>query len=241
MNINNKIKFQKKIFYMSLLCMFSFSSIIFMEPELIKQQEEVYKKYNIFDSAWADDINGTENADNITGTINKDLIKGLDGNDTLAGKGAGDDISGGDGDDMIYGNDGRDVLWGKTGNDHVEGGEGNDRIYGDRGNDTLIGGLGNDTLTGGPDRDIFICGTATDTITDFNVTQKDTTPENDCENIKKDGSSGNAKNNQNLTIQQNDDSTLGNTDTEKETIVANTTPTIDEQKPDSGLFFGLFK
>ncbi|HSF51559.1 MAG TPA: hypothetical protein VLA74_12420 [Nitrososphaeraceae archaeon] len=210
-----------------------------MEPELIKQQEED-KKYNIIDSVWAEDINGTENGDNITGTINKDLIKGLDGNDTLAGKEAGDDISGGNGDDMIYGNDGRDVLWGKAGNDHVEGGEGNDRIYGDRGNDTLIGGPSNDTLTGGPDRDIFICGTATDTITDFNVTQKDTNPENDCENIENSGN-GNAKDNKNLSIQQNDDSSLGNTDIKEETTVANTTPTIDEPKPDSGLFFGLFK
>ncbi len=240
MNINNKIEFQKKFFYVSLLCMLSFFSVIFIESDLIKQQED--KKYNVIDSAWAEDINGTENADNITGTVNKDVIKGLNGNDTLAGKEAGDDISGGSGDDIIYGNEGRDVLRGKSGNDHLEGAEGNDRIYGDRGNDMLIGGPGNDTLIGGPGKDIFICGTATDTITDFNITQKDTTPENDCENIKN-GSSGNAKNNKNLPIQQNDVSTSGNTNIKEKISVANKTPPppSDEKKPDSGFFFGLFK
>ena len=48
----------------------------------------------------------------------------------------------------------------------------------------LIGGRGNDTLTGGLGRDVFICREDGDTITDFNITQKDTIPENDCENIK---------------------------------------------------------
>ena len=57
-------------------------------------------------------------------------------------------------------------------------------LFGDRGNDTIDGGLGNDTLTGGPNKDIFICGTGPDTVTDFNVTQQDSAPENDCENIK---------------------------------------------------------
>jgi hypothetical protein len=246
MSINNIIEFKKKILYISLLCVFSLFSVFFIGADLIKQGEgEDDKTYNIIDSAWADDINGTENADNITGTTNKDVIKGLNGNDTLAGKEAGDDISGGDGDDIIYGNDGRDVLWGKAGNDHLEGAEGNDRIYGDRGNDTLLGGPGNDTLIGGPDRDIFICGTATDTITDFNLTQKDTTPENDCEIIKNDGS-GNGKVNQKLSVQQqNDDLNLGNKNIKEVKTVANTTtttPTIKEQKkPDSGFFFDLFK
>ena len=141
-------------------------------------------KYYIINTVWADEINGTENADSITGTINQDTIKGLQGNDTIGGREAGDDISGGDGDDEIYGNEGRDWLRGGSGNDHIEGGKGNDMLFGDRGNDTLNGGPGNDTLTGGPNKDIFICGTGPDTVTDFNVTQKDLAPENDCENIK---------------------------------------------------------
>jgi Ca2+-binding RTX toxin-like protein len=134
--------------------------------------------------ARAKEINGTENPDIITGTLNQDTIRGFDGNDTIDGKEAGDDISGGSGDDIIYGNEGRDVLKGKAGNDRIDGGKGNDRIFGDRGNDVLIGGPGNDTLTGGFGKDIFMCGEGTDTVTDFNLTQKDTAPENDCENIK---------------------------------------------------------
>ena len=81
-------------------------------------------------------------------------------------------------------NEGRDWLRGGSGNNHIEGGKGNDMLFGDRGNDTVNGGLGNDTLTGGPNKDIFICGTGPDTVTDFNVTQQDSAPENDCENIK---------------------------------------------------------
>ena len=47
---------------------------------------------NTINTAWADEINGTENSDNITGTINQDTIRGFEGNYTLAGKEAGDDI-----------------------------------------------------------------------------------------------------------------------------------------------------
>ena len=50
-------------------------------------------------------------------------------------------------------------------------------LFGDRGNDTLNGGPGNATLTGEPGKNIFICGTGPDTVTDFNVTQKDLAPE----------------------------------------------------------------
>ena len=179
---------------------------------------------NIISTVWADDINGTENADNITGTIIKDLIKGLSGNDTISGLGGGDDISGGSGNDIIYGNDGRDVLKGKAGNDRIDGGEGNDRIIGNRGNDILIGGPGNDTLTGGLGKDIFICGTATDTITDFNLTQKDTTPENDCENqINEDSKSVVPMNINKITDNK-----------------SNNVKTAEENKKDD-FFFGLFK
>jgi Ca2+-binding RTX toxin-like protein len=142
------------------------------------------KKYYIINTVWANEINGTENADSITGTINQDTINGLQGNDTIGGEEAGDDISGGDGGDAIYGNEGRDWLRGGSGNDNLEGGKGNDMIYGDRGDDILNGGSGNDTLTGGPNKDIFICGSGPDTVTDFNVTQQDSAPQNDCENIK---------------------------------------------------------
>lgn len=172
-----------KIFYISLFCILLLSCFtVFLETGSKKEGQQYDDRLQM---VWAEEINGTENPDNIVGTLNQDTIKGFGGNDTIDGKEAGDDISGGSGDDVIYGNEGRDVLKGKAGNDRIDGGKGNDRIFGDRGNDVLIGGPGNDTLTGGFGKDIFMCGEATtDTVTDFNLTQKDTAPENDCENIK---------------------------------------------------------
>ena len=171
-----------KIFYISLFCILLLSCFtVFLETGSNKEEGQYNDRLQM---VWAEEINGTENPDNIVGTLNQDTIRGFGGNDTIDGKEAGDDISGGSGDDIIYGNEGRDVLKGKAGNDRIDGGKGNDRIFGDRGNDVLIGGPGNDTLTGGFGKDIFMCGEAKDTITDFNLTQKDTSPENDCENIK---------------------------------------------------------
>jgi Ca2+-binding RTX toxin-like protein len=231
--------------YFSLFCMLGSLFFIFIGIDFInEQQRQQQYQYNIINIAWADNLNGTENADNITGKQDHDKIKGFDGNDTIAGKEAGDNISGGSGDDIIYGNEGRDVLWGKAGNDRIEGGEGHDRIYGDRGNDMLIGDLGKDTLTGGEGKDIFICGKEIDTVIDFNVTQKDTTPENDCENIKYEGS-GNIEANKNLFLQQQQENNnkLGNVNSKGE-MTEDTTAKIDEQKQKSdsgGFFFGLFK
>ena len=172
-----------KIFYISLFCILLLSCFtVFLETGSNKEGQQYDDRLQM---VWAEEINGTENPDNIVGTLNQDTIRGFGGNDTIDGKEAGDDISGGSGDDVIYGNEGRDVLKGKAGNDRIDGGKGNDRIFGDRGNDVLIGGPGNDTLTGGFGKDIFMCGEGTmDTVTDFNLTQKDTAPENDCENIK---------------------------------------------------------
>jgi RTX calcium-binding nonapeptide repeat (4 copies) len=171
---NNNFNLSKDfIFYFFLFCIFAYFFIVFVEIDT-----------NIIDNAWSYKFNGTEQADIITGTLIRDTIRGFYGNDVLMGNGGLDDISGGSGDDIIYGNEDRDILKGKAGNDIIQGGEGNDRIYGDRGNDILVGAEGNDILTGGYGRDIFICETGLDTITDFNTTQKDTTPYNDCENIK---------------------------------------------------------
>jgi Ca2+-binding RTX toxin-like protein len=137
---------------------------------------------------------------------------------------------------MIYGNEGRDILKGKAGNDLVQGAEGNDKIFGDRGNDILVGAQGNDILTGGYETDIFICGTASDTITDFNLTQKDSTPYNDCENIKKiDGADS-----ESLLLHQQQDQDIENINNNKE-MIDNTKKINDRQKQDNGFFFGLFK
>jgi hypothetical protein len=242
--LNNKDKYTPKtltinlsLFYLLGSLFFIFIGIDFVEDKQQLQQHQ----HNIINIAWAENINGTENADNITGTINQDKIKGFGGNDTIAGLEAGDNISGGSGDDVIYGNEGRDTIWGKAGNDRIEGGEGNDRIYGDRGNDILTGDLGKDILTGGEGKDIFICGKGIDTVTDFNVTQKDTVSENDCENIKYDGS-GNLEANKSLSLQQQaDNNNSGNINSERE-MTEDITAKMEKQKPDKGgFFFGLFK
>lgn len=141
------------------------------------------QKFSFTNLAFAEEIGGSDNQDKLIGTEQTDTIKGFGGNDTIFGKNGGDDISGGDGSDVIYGDNGRDFLKGKSGDDRVEGGQGNDRIYGDSGNDILIGGPGNDLILGGPGKDIFICNDGKDTIADFNLTDGDMTPEDDCENI----------------------------------------------------------
>jgi hypothetical protein len=58
-------------------------------------------QYNSINMAWADEINGTENADKINGTINRDKIKGFGDNDIISGRETRDDISGGSGDDIF--------------------------------------------------------------------------------------------------------------------------------------------
>ena len=213
-------------------------SFIFILALLVISLESCGEKQerNIIHLAWAEEINGTNNADNINGTINKDIIKGLDGNDTINGKEAGDDISGGSGDDLIYGNEGRDILKGKAGNDRIEGGEGKDRLFGDRGNDVLVGGQDNDTLTGGIGMDTFICGNGTDLLTDFNVTQKDSTPENDCENIK----DSNVKT-KSLSPQQNLSSAVTKDNNQIKDNKSNNVNTTDQNKKVDDFFFGLFK
>jgi hypothetical protein len=208
---NRNLTFSKGfIFHLSLLCIFVCILVVVIGIDT------KYGKHNIINAAWSDEINGTEQADIITGTANQDIIKGFYGNDALSGKEAGDNISGGSGDDMIYGNEGRDVLKGKAGNDLVQGAEGNDKIFGDRGNDILVGAQGNDILTGGYVTDIFICGTASDTITDFNLTQKDSTPYNDCENIKK---FGGAESESLLLHQQRDQNIENINNNNKEVII----------------------
>jgi Ca2+-binding RTX toxin-like protein len=216
-NLNSSLKFSKILYF----------SLVFIAASLVISlaiNGENQELNNTIHLVMAEEINGTNNADNINGTINKDTIKGLNGNDTINGKEAGDDISGGSGNDLIYGSEGRDVLKGKAGNDRIEGGEGRDRIFGDRGNDVLSGGPDNDTLNGGYGKDIFICGDGTDTIIDFNITQKDVTPENDCENqINEDSKSVVPMNINKITDNK-----------------SNNVKTADENKKDD-FFFGLFK
>jgi Ca2+-binding RTX toxin-like protein len=246
--IYKKIRYVKFNFIYTGFYMFSFLWLIF----LLNLEGDIFEKVgynnnknnnnnnNILSTAWGNEINGTNNSDNITGTQSKDIIKGLNGNDTITGKEAGDDISGGSGDDIIFGNEGRDILRGKAGNDRIEGEKGNDRIYGDRGNDILIGGSGNDTFTGGIGRDVFICSTGNDTITDFNITQNDTTPQqNDCEKIRYDNTD------YYISFQQKQEDKQYEEAVDRSVHIENTIED-DKYEPkksgsNNGFFFGLFK
>src|ERR671910_674434 len=222
-NIMNNFIFSNKDSNFNFFKIFCFS-FLFILASLVISLETYGEKQerNTIHLAWAEEMNGTNNADNM--------------NDTINGKEAGDDISGGSGDDLIYGNEGRDILKGKAGNDRIEGGEGKDRLFGDRGNDVLVGGQDNDTLTGGIGMDTFICGNGTDLLTDFNITQKDSTPENDCENIK----DSNVKT-KSLSPQQNLSSAVTKDNNQITDNKSNNVNTTDQNKKVDDFFFGLFK
>ena len=89
-------------------------------------------------------IFGTAAADTIVGTDVADLIFGFAGDDM---------IFGGEGNDCIVGGDGEDLIFGNAGGDHLVGGEGNDILKGFSGDDKLTGGAGTDVLDGGDDYD----------------------------------------------------------------------------------------
>ena len=97
-------------------------------------------------------------------------------------------------------------------------------------------GQGNDTFTGGLGKDVFICSTGSDTITDFNITQNDTPPQqNDCEKIKY----GNID--YYVSLQQKHEEEEQH---EQEDLVHTETTTKDKKKKsgsNDGFFFGLFK
>jgi len=89
-------------------------------------------------------IFGTAAADTIVGTDVADLIFAFAGDDM---------IFGGEGNDCIIGGDGDDLIFGNAGGDHLVGGEGNDILKGFSGDDKLTGGTGTDVLDGGDDYD----------------------------------------------------------------------------------------
>jgi Ca2+-binding RTX toxin-like protein len=90
-------------------------------------------------------IFGTAAADTIVGTDVADLIFAFAGDDM---------IFGGEGNDCIIGGDGDDIIFGNAGGDHLVGGDGNDILKGYSGDDKLTGGIGYDILDGGDDFDI---------------------------------------------------------------------------------------
>ena len=70
------------------------------------------------------------------------------------------------GDDTVTGSAKKDSMWGFAGDDTLKGKGGDDWLYGHRGNDTLTGGAGADHFA-------FLAGYDADTVTDFDLTDKD--------------------------------------------------------------------
>ena len=67
------------------------------------------------------------------------------------------------------------TVIGSAADDLIVGQQGNDQLSGLDGNDTIRGGGGSDSLTGGSGSDTFVlaAGSGTDSITDFNLKEKD--------------------------------------------------------------------
>jgi hypothetical protein len=87
-----------------------------------------------------------------------------------------------------------------------------------------------------------MCGTGADAITDFNLTQNDSIPENDCETIKYEGNGNTESNSMSLQQQQQQQQPgikSGNINSEE--IIGNTNTTTKKETNPVGGFFGLFK
>src|SRR5215204_6045114 len=150
------------------------------------------------------------------------------------------EINGTNNSDNITGTQSKDIIKGLNGNDTITGKEAGDDISGGSGDYILIGGSGNDTFTGGIGRDVFICSTGNDTITDFNITQSDTTPQqNDCEKIRYDNTD------YYISFQQKQEDKQYEEAVDRSVHIENT---IEDEKyeqkksgSNNGFFFGLFK
>lgn len=87
-------------------------------------------------------------------------VSGGGGDDELRGGRTDDWLSGGDGADQLFGGAGDDLLLGGADADTIAGGSGMDLIWGGAGNDVLRGDAGADTF-------MFVDGTGTDVVLDF--------------------------------------------------------------------------
>lgn len=111
------------------------------------------------------------------GEAEGDVFKGFEalyggsGNDALTGSSTADTIYGNAGHDTINGGAKDDILYGGDGDDVLNGEMGTDKLYGNGGNDTLVASDGLDILTGGEGQDkfVFMSGTGSDLVTDFNL------------------------------------------------------------------------
>jgi Ca2+-binding RTX toxin-like protein len=83
---------------------------------------------NIEGSAFADTLNGNNDANLIVGGAGVDILDGKGGDDTLSGGAGADTLTGGLGDDALDGGDGDDTLIGGAGADSFSGGAGIDTV-----------------------------------------------------------------------------------------------------------------
>lgn len=101
--------------------------------------------------------------------VKKGKYAGIDGGYSIANGAVIEDARGGKANDLLIGNEYDNKISGLDGHDTLLGGGGSDRLSGGNGNDWIDGGAGNDTLSGGAGKDTFVFSTGygTDTITDF--------------------------------------------------------------------------
>jgi Ca2+-binding RTX toxin-like protein len=123
------------------------------------------ESYNISGNGTDNVIKAAAHADQIHGSGGADKIYGLDGQDKLYGDSGNDALIGGNQADRLDGGAGNDKLVGGSGADLLSGGDQVDRLDGGAGSDKLIGGAGADLF-------IFVRGSGTDTISDFDATGK---------------------------------------------------------------------
>jgi Ca2+-binding RTX toxin-like protein len=129
------------------------------EVEVLSADMEVAAVANANLNLW-----GSATANAITGTNGVNRLYGRDGHDTLNGLGGNDFLYGENGNDELRGGAGIDRLYGGAGNDALYGGDEADFLYGDAGQDTLFGEAANDQLYGGADADTLAGGDGNDTL-----------------------------------------------------------------------------
>jgi Ca2+-binding RTX toxin-like protein len=176
-----------------------------------------------------DQVHGNEGNDLIFGDLGDDYLCGNIGDDTLFGDQlvpelteadfGTDTLCGGVGNDLLFGNMNNDLLCGNEGNDTLYGGVGNDTLVGDSGENIFFGDEGNDLISGGENRDQFVlfANNGTDTITNFQI-ELDVIVLGDSLTFEQ------------LTLEQDETSTLINFGTETLAILNNvdaTTLTVD--------------
>ena len=141
-----------------------------------------------------DTLRSLGGVDFLFGSAGDDLLDAGDFADWLYGDAGNDTLHGGNGFDILFAfnessvagaeENSTNLLMGGEGNDSLFGSLGQDSLLGGAGDDVLSGGIGADYMTGGAGADLFLVDLsaiadmpsgflATDTISDFSVTEGD--------------------------------------------------------------------